>query len=157
MAVYLCSEYGFGLAAPLPYMGLRCRDEETAGRALAPTSRLTGGLARTSRAVEDPPMTRGLFDLPWVVWAALAFVVAAVFAFVAPGSAGTTGLRYMVLRWFHPLAWVLLGSSALIRGFTTGGARSAADPAAQLGLVVYLAFLFTFVVTRRRQRAAPDG
>jgi hypothetical protein len=45
-------------------------------------------------------MTRGLFDLPWVVWAALAFVVAAVFASVAPGSAGTTGLRYIVLRWF---------------------------------------------------------
>src|SRR5688500_8083956 len=101
-------------------------------------------------------MTRGLFDLPWVVWAALAFAVAAVFVFVAPGSAGTTGIRYTVLRWFHPLTWVLLGSSALIRGFATGGARSTADPVAQLALVIYLAFLFAFVVTRRRHRAAPD-
>jgi hypothetical protein len=102
-------------------------------------------------------MARGLFEVPWVAWAALAFGVAAVFAFVAPGSAGTTGLRYLVLRWFHPLAWVLLGASALVRGFATGGAGSAADPVAQLALVVYLAFLVTFVVTRRRQRAAPDA
>jgi hypothetical protein len=101
-------------------------------------------------------MTRGLFDLPWVVWAALAFAVAAVFAFVAPGSAGATGIRYVVLRWFHPLAWVLLGSSALVRGFAPGGARSAADPISQLALVVYLAFLVTFMVTRRRHRAALD-
>ena len=102
-------------------------------------------------------MTRGLLGLPWVAWAGLAFVVAAVFAFVAPGSAGTTGLQRMVLRWFHPLTWLLLGLSALIRGFATGGARSAADPVAQLALVVYLVFLVTFVVTRRQQRAVPDG
>ena len=101
-------------------------------------------------------MSRGLFGLPWVVWAALAFMVAAVFVFVAPGSAGTTGLQYVVLRWFHPLTWALLGSSALIRGFAAGGARSAADPLAQLALVVYLIFLVTFVVTTRRQRAALD-
>jgi hypothetical protein len=56
----------------------------------------------------------------------------------------------VVLRWFHPLTWVLLGSSALIRGFATGGARSAADPIAQLALVAYLIFLVTFVVTSRR-------
>ena len=95
-------------------------------------------------------MTRGLLGLPWVVWAALAFVVAAVFAFVAPGSAGTTGVQYVVLRWFHPLVWVLLGSSALIRAFATAGARSAADPVAQLALALYLIFLITFVVTSRR-------
>jgi hypothetical protein len=92
-------------------------------------------------------MTRGLFGLPWVVWAALAFVVAAVFTFVAPGSAGTSGLEYVVLRWFHPLTWVLLGSSALIRGFATGGARSSADHVARLALVVYLVYLVTFVVS----------
>jgi hypothetical protein len=101
-------------------------------------------------------MPRGLFGLPWVVWAALAFMVAAVFVFVAPGSAGTTGLQYVVLRWFHPLTWALLGSSALIRGFATGGARSAADPVAQLAVVIYLIFLVTFVVTTRRHRAALD-
>lgn len=107
-------------------------------------------LPAPNRAVEYSPMTRGLFGLPWVVWAALAFVVAAVFAFVAPGSAGTTGLHYVVLRWFHPLTWVLLGSSALIRGFATEGARSAADLVAQLALVLYVIFLVTFVVTSRQ-------
>jgi hypothetical protein len=92
-------------------------------------------------------MTRGLWGLPWVVWAGLAYVVAAVFAFVAPGSAGTTGLQYVILRWFHPLTWLLLGSSALIRGFAAGGAAAAADRVAQLALVVYVVFLVTFVVT----------
>jgi hypothetical protein len=102
-------------------------------------------------------MTRGILGVPWVVWAVVTFAVAAVFTVVAPGSAGTTGLRYIVLRWFHPLAWVLLGSSALILGLVTGGARAAAEPVAQIALVVYLAFLLTFVVARRRNRAASDG
>jgi hypothetical protein len=83
-----------------------------------------------------------------VVWAGLAFVVAAIFAFVAPGSAGTTGLRYLVLRWFHPVTWALLGSSALIRAFATGDPGPSADLVAQLALVVYLVFLVTFVATR---------
>ena len=141
----MCSTSRFNLAAPLPYMAT---GRQPGGLRVHVSAH--GGLARTSRAVEDPPMTRGLLGLPWVVWAALAFVVAAVFAFVAPGSAGTTGVHYVVLRWFHPLVWVLLGSSALIRGFATGGARSAADPVAQLALVLYLIFLITFVVTSRR-------
>ena len=68
------------------------------GWAQVATCRLGGALPAPNRAVEYSPMTRGLFGLPWVVWAALAFVVAAVFAFVAPGSAGTTGLQYVVLR-----------------------------------------------------------
>jgi hypothetical protein len=101
-------------------------------------------------------MTRGLIGVPWVVWAGLAFVVAAIFAFVAPGSAGTTGLRYVVLRWFHPLTWVLLGSSALLRAFAAGAVGPVADLVARLALAVYVAFLVTFVVTRRRQRAALD-
>ena len=92
-------------------------------------------------------MTRGLLGLPWVLWAGLAFVVAAVFVFVAPGSSGTTGLHHLVLRWFHPLTWVLLGASALMRGVSKDVARPAADGVAYLALVVYLTYLVTFIRT----------
>jgi hypothetical protein len=91
-------------------------------------------------------MTRGLLGLPWVVWAGLAFVVAVVFVFVAPRAAGTTGLHHLVLRSFHPLTWVLLGTSALLRGFSEA-ATPAADRVAQLALVVYLVYLVTFIRT----------
>jgi hypothetical protein len=97
-------------------------------------------------------MTRGLLGLPWVVWAGLAFAVAAVFVVVAPRAAGTSGLHHLVLRWFHPLTWVLLGTSALVRGFSGGAAPPAADLVAQVALVVYLAYLVTFIRTAPRAR-----
>jgi hypothetical protein len=94
-------------------------------------------------------MAPGLLNVPWALWAGLAFAIAAVFTIVAPGSSGTTGLRFVVLRWFHPLTWLLLGLSAVIHGSVVGGSRPA-DLVAQLALVVYVAYLLTFVEARRR-------
>jgi hypothetical protein len=97
-------------------------------------------------------MAPGLLDLPWALWAGFALTVAVLFAFVAPGSSGTTGLRFVVLRWFHPLTWLLLALSALIRGFLVG-ASGPADLVAQLALVTYVVFLLTFVGARRRHHS----
>jgi hypothetical protein len=97
-------------------------------------------------------MTPGLLDLPWALWSGLAFTVAVLFTFVAPGSSGTTGLRFVVLRWFHPLTWLLLALSALIRGFFVGASRPA-DLVAQLALVTYVVFLLAFVGARRRHHS----
>jgi hypothetical protein len=77
-------------------------------------------------------------------------VVTAIFTVVAPGAAGTTGLRYLVLRWFHPLAWVILGLSAFVERVLTGGGRPA-ELMAQLALVVYAVYQFTFGTQRRRR------
>ncbi len=95
-------------------------------------------------------MDPGLLGLPWVVWAVVAFAVAAIFTFVTPRSVGASGLGYFVLRWFHAFVWVLLGLSALVRGFVSNGVQ-AADLVAQLGLVVYLVYLVTFVRAGRCQ------
>ena len=82
--------------------------------------------------------------IPWLVCATVAFVVAIVFTFVVPRSAGTTGLEYLVLRWFHPLVWVLLGLAALVRQFLPTN-EGLAGAVAQLALVVYVVYLITFV------------
>ena len=89
-------------------------------------------------------MTRGLIGIPWLVCAAAAFAVAIIFTFVVPRSAGTTGLEYVVLRWFHPLVWALLGLAALARQFLPAN-EGLAGAVAQLALVVYVAYLITFV------------
>ncbi len=73
-----------------------------------------------------------------------AFGVAVVFVFVVPHSADATGLEYVVLRWFHSLVWVLLGLAALARQFLPTNER-VAGAVAQLALVVYVAYLITFV------------
>ncbi len=89
-------------------------------------------------------MSRGLVGIPWLVCATSAFVVAVVFVFVVPRSAGATGLEYVVLRWFHSLVWVLLGLAALARQFLPTNERLA-GALAQLALVVYVVYFITFV------------
>jgi len=89
-------------------------------------------------------MSRGLIGIPWLVCATAAFVVAIIFTFVVPRSAGTTGLEYLVLRWFHPLVWVLLGLAALAHQFLPTSERLP-DAGAQFALVVYVVYLITFV------------
>ena len=89
-------------------------------------------------------MSGGLLGIPWIVCATGAFVVAIVFVFVVPRSADTTGLEYLVLRWFHSLVWVLLGLAALAAQFLPSNERLA-GAFAQLALVVYVVYLITFV------------
>ena len=101
-------------------------------------------------------MAPGPLDLPWALWASFAFAVAALFAFVAPGSSGTTGLRFVVLRWFHPLTWLLLALSAVMRGSLVDAARPA-DLVAQLALIMYVLFLLTFLRARRRHHHSPKS
>ncbi|HEV2774928.1 MAG TPA: hypothetical protein VGV90_04990 [Solirubrobacteraceae bacterium] len=92
-------------------------------------------------------MSSGPLGLPWLLWAGVAWVVATVFAFVVPRSAGATGLQYVILRWFHALVWTLLGLSALARELVPARGQLA-DLIAQLALAVYLAYLVTFVRAR---------
>jgi len=92
-------------------------------------------------------MSSGPLDLPWLAWAGLAWGVALIFTLVVPRAAGTTGVQYVILRWFHALVWLLLGASALVRGFWREEAQLA-DFMALTALAVYITFLATYVRVR---------
>jgi hypothetical protein len=54
------------------------------------------------------------------------------------------GLRYVVLRWFHALVWLLLGASLALHALPGGAgstARGVAKLLAVLALPAYAAFL----------------
>lgn len=80
-----------------------------------------------------------IFGIPWVIVAALALVVSVVYLFVDTG-ANAEGLRWVVLRWFHPLCWLFLSSAALARAKITPIPVDWAGGLAVIGGVLYAVF-----------------
>lgn len=81
-----------------------------------------------------------IYGIPWSILAVFALAVAVVYAVVDMG-AGTNGLRWLLVRWGHPGAWVLLGLAALAMTKLTPLPAGWAGPIAAAGGAVYLAFL----------------
>ena len=84
---------------------------------------------------------------PPLVWASGCAVLAVIYYFVWPRRRAVglkqRGLRYVALRWFHSLVWVLLGVSLALHAVEDdpATARLAAKLLAVLALAVYAAFL----------------
>lgn len=93
-------------------------------------------------------MIIGFLGLPWFLWAALALIIALIYAFVWPikTAADVTGIRFFIIRWGHALTWILLTINFVLRGISpdlNGGASFFA----LAGAVMYILFmLVTFVV-----------
>lgn len=93
-------------------------------------------------------MIKGFLNLPWFVWAAIALVIAVVFAFVWPQKEAleATGFRFFFIRWGHTLTWVLLAINFFLRGISPS-LDGAANLVALAGGIVYILFIvMTFVV-----------
>jgi hypothetical protein len=90
-------------------------------------------------------VTAGFLGVPWLVWGSLALVVSALFAVVNPGvkAVGVRGWRFVVLRWFHALVWLLLALSFVMRGFLPSSGAS--NLIALSALLVYVTFLLTLI------------
>jgi hypothetical protein len=58
------------------------------------------------------------------------------------------GVRFVILRWFHALTWLLLAIAAFLAGLNPV-ASGAARLIAFCGLIVYLVFMATLVTSRR--------
>lgn len=89
-------------------------------------------------------MSLKFLGLPLFVWGGLCLVVALAFTVFWPSSkvgADTSALRYLVLRWFHALVWLLLALSCFIRGAGVSGGAGAANLVALVALPVYLVFV----------------
>jgi hypothetical protein len=63
------------------------------------------------------------------------------------------GARYLVLRWFHALVWVLLAIAVGVHAASGNTAYWAASAIALLALAVYIVFIFVSFTTRPAQSA----
>lgn len=89
-------------------------------------------------------MQEKFLGVPWLIWAVVALVVAALYAFVIPNSKitpATNGLQLVILRWFHPLVWVLLAMMFLMRSKLVPGSTTLANSIGLVGLAVYITFM----------------
>lgn len=90
---------------------------------------------------------------PPLVWATGCAVLAVIYFFVWPRRRAVglkRGLRYVALRWFHSLVWVLLGVSLALHAVEGDAetARFVAKLLAVLALGVYAAFLLATYAPR---------
>jgi hypothetical protein len=94
-------------------------------------------------------MIRGFLDLPWFVWAALALLVAVIYAFVWPHKvvSESAGLRFLIIRWGHTLTWLLLAINFILRGISPS-LNGAANLVAAAGGIVYILFMFMSFVMK---------
>jgi len=88
-----------------------------------------------------------LLGLPLVMWAGVCLVMALIWVRIWPSDriAVDSGLRFIVLRWFHALTWLLLAIAALVAAFSPAGVTKEASRIALLALVVYLMFMAAFI------------
>lgn len=97
-------------------------------------------------------MASKFLGVPWLVWSAVAFLVAVVYAFVWPGkrvTVSTSTLQYLILRWGHTLVWLLLGLAALLRAIVPGASPKPSIYMAISALAVYIMFNLTLVTSKQ--------
>lgn len=94
-------------------------------------------------------MIRGFLGLPWFVWAALALLVALIYTFVWPHKvvSESAGFRFLVIRWGHPLTWLLLAINFILRGISPS-LNGSANLVAAAGGIVYILFMFMSFVMK---------
>ena len=88
---------------------------------------------------------------PWA-WATGCALLASFYAVKWPRRKAEglrVGLRYVVLRWFHALVWVLLGISLGLHAQPSELLRGIARALAVAALVAYAAFATALLVPRR--------
>ena len=89
-----------------------------------------------------------VFGIPWTVVAVIALAVAVAYVVIDTGS-GATGFRWIILRWFHPICWLLLAAAALSKARVTPIPIEWAGTLGALGGAAYLVFAI-FWFTRGR-------
>jgi hypothetical protein len=97
---------------------------------------------------------------PPLVWAAACGLLAVIYYLSWPRARAqgrTRGLRYIVLRWFHSLVWVLLGVALALYELPPGAPRSVAKVLAVAALGAYISFVVAAYAPRARANdAAPE-
>lgn len=87
--------------------------------------------------------------LPLALWGLLCLLLALVWLRVWPADRVSPGdgARFIVLRWFHALTWLLLALAVFSAALRVADG-ALARPLAFAALLVYLVFLAVFVTSR---------
>lgn len=81
-----------------------------------------------------------IWGVPWLALMAVALAIAAIYLII--DTTGTsTGLRWLVLRWFHSLCWLLLALAALAMSRVTPLPQTWANGFGVAGGLTYAAFI----------------
>jgi FtsH-binding integral membrane protein len=81
--------------------------------------------------------------VPLWVWTLICLGIAAFYGVVWPSAqapADTASFAYIALRWFHPLAWLLLALSCIVRMTRLPNKARIANAVAFLALPSYILF-----------------
>jgi hypothetical protein len=88
----------------------------------------------------------GFLGLSYYIWGIIGVTLAVVFAFIAPREQGKMSrTKYIIVRWFHSLVWILLAISFFLRGTENLTAIRVADIVALAGGVVYIIYFVNTV------------
>ena len=102
----------------------------------------------------------GLLGLmPSTAWVVVCLGLAVLYLWAWPRRKAvgvTKGLRYLVLRWFHSLVWLLLAVSVAVRAQSGRTAYVVASALAIAALLVYVVFLIVAFKKGPRQPASSD-
>jgi hypothetical protein len=94
----------------------------------------------------------GFLGVSWIIWGAIALIIAGLFAVFVPyrkQMAGAEGIRYVILRWFHSLLWLMLAVSFFLRLTEATAAQGAANLIAAAAGMLYGIFMITLFTSRR--------
>ena len=94
----------------------------------------------------DRLLAERIWGIPWSILALAALAVAVVYL-VLDTSGQSTGANWVVLRWFHPLCWLLLALAALAMSQLTPLSPGWARPLAIAGGAIYAIFLATSLLS----------
>lgn len=93
-------------------------------------------------------MNSGFLSIPFPVWGIGALVIAGIFAVFVPRADTVNslqGTRFVVVRWFHSLVWLLLALSFFLRAVQNETSNGLANPLAALAGLTYLVYMITMV------------
>jgi len=95
-------------------------------------------------------MINGPPNSTWFTWTAIALILAVIYSFVWPKHriGATVGFYFLVLRWSHALAWLLLALNFLLRGLSTSFNEAANFFALAGGFMYLLFFSMTFLIKK---------
>lgn len=83
-----------------------------------------------------------------IIPSVVALVIAGIFAVFVPNRdkvMAAAGWRYLVLRWFHSLVWVLLALAFFMAATGDAALQPFVSPVGMLGGITYLIYIVTIM------------
>ncbi|MEZ4866635.1 MAG: hypothetical protein R3C14_35275 [Caldilineaceae bacterium] len=95
-------------------------------------------------------MESDLLGIRLTFWAIPCLMMTVLWLYLWPRDRmpAQVNLRYLILRWFHALTWLLLTLATLTAGLGILGGATTGKVLGLLGLAAYLLFLYTTITSK---------